>query len=446
MSKLLSRLSCRQIARVGFVFCALALVATPVFAQTVAPPKDFVPPKPPKDYKPLDVGPCEKPPQSIGLELHTTSASGADPHWIVSGPSGGPSYGGPTPYHTTLSAWAALKDNWVQPNQSATADSGAPAGLYTYTIWFTLSCPPEFYRDLRLDGAFAADNNGWIYLNSQLLQSCTNNNCFNQPPTTFSTVTGFVPNLNSLSVVVYNASSYTGASVNAKLSGTCVRSCEQRSGFLKVCKVAGPGIAIGTLFNFTAGASTFTVPAGPAPGGTCVVVGAIAPVGSNVTVAEIVPAGNTVSSIAVAVAPPGQVVSTNLGVGSVNVILGTGVTEVTFTDKRTGFLEICKSGKEASGDFTFSVNPGGLGPFVVPAGACSPAIEVVAGTVFINELPSLGFTMTDCATLPPGLQGPCNPAAQTSTVTVAPGDISTMTIAFVTNVKTKGGTEPAPQR
>ena len=83
MSKLLSRLSCRQIARVGFVFCALALVATPVFAQPVAPPKDFVPPKPPKDYKPLDVGPCEKPPQSIGLELHTTSASGADPHSIV---------------------------------------------------------------------------------------------------------------------------------------------------------------------------------------------------------------------------------------------------------------------------------------------------------------------------------------------------------------------------
>jgi hypothetical protein len=201
-------------------------------------------------------------------------------------------------------------------------------------------------------------------------------------------------------------------------------------GLLKVCKVAGPGVAVGTPFTFTAGSSTFTVPAGPAPGGTCV-VGPSLPIGSTVAVVETIPAGDTVSNITVA--PPGQLVGTpNLAGGSVNVTLGSGVTEVTFTDKRTGFVEICKNGV-VQGNFNFTVNPGSLGPFVVPAGACSPAIEVAAGSVLINEMPSTGTTMAACATIPPGQQGPCNLGAHTSTVTVAPGDVSTITIAFVTN-------------
>lgn len=202
-------------------------------------------------------------------------------------------------------------------------------------------------------------------------------------------------------------------------------------GLLKVCKVAGPGIAVGTPFTFTAGTSTFTVPAGPAPGGTCVVGPSFA-VGTTVTVDEVVPAGDVVSNIVVA--PPGQLVGTpNLATGTVNVLIGTGVTEVTFTDKRTGYLEICKRG-HVGGNFTFNVNPGNLGPFVVPAQACSPAIEVAAGPVVIHEMPTLGTVMTPgCATIPAGNQLGCNTGAQTSTVTVVPGNISTMTIAFVTN-------------
>jgi hypothetical protein len=200
--------------------------------------------------------------------------------------------------------------------------------------------------------------------------------------------------------------------------------------------VGGPGITPGTPFTFTAGASTFTVPSGPGPGGTCV-VGPKFPVGTHVTVAETVPTGFTVSSIAVA--PPAQVVGApNIAGGNVNVTIGNGVTEVTFTDKRTGFLEICKTG-DVQGNFSFTVNPGGLGPFVVPAGACSPAIEVAAGSILINEIPSAGASMVGCSTIPPAQQGPCNPAAQTSTVTVVPGDVSTMTIAFITNRKVATG-------
>jgi hypothetical protein len=198
------------------------------------------------------------------------------------------------------------------------------------------------------------------------------------------------------------------------------------TGLLKICKVAGPGIAVGTPFTFTAGGNTVgPVPAGPPPGGTCV-LGPSFPVGSTITVAETpIPTGDTVSNIVVA--PPGQS-TIHLGAGSVDVTIGTGVTEVTFTDKRTGYLEICKTGPVTG---NFMVDPGGLGPFAVPAGACSPAIEVAAGPVIITELPSPGIVITASDTIPPGNQLGFN--FVTSTVNVVPGDISTMTIALITN-------------
>jgi len=230
-------------------------------------------------------------------------------------------------------------------------------------------------------------------------------------------------------------------------------------GILKVCKVAGLGVAVGTSVSFnagsTAGSTDFTVPAGPAPGGTCV-VGPSFPVGTEVTVKEAIPAGDIVSSITVA--PPDRMVGTpNLAGGGVDVKIGSGVTEVTFTNKRrTGFVEICKLGELKGVNFTFIVNPGGLGPFLVPAGACSPAIEVVAGKVEIKELPpTYGTTMVSCHTIPPNQLVLCDPGNQTVTVTVTPGDVSTQTIAFVTNAKkTKGRTgtrvdctpNPAPLR
>jgi hypothetical protein len=204
-------------------------------------------------------------------------------------------------------------------------------------------------------------------------------------------------------------------------------------GRLKICKVAGPGIAIGTPFTFNAGGVVVTVPAGPAPGGTCV-LGPLFPVGLHVTVFEQIPAGDTVSSITVG--PPNRLWSgPSLPNGSVIVTIGPGVTEVTFTNQRTGFLEICKQG-DVRGSFTFYVTPGiagNTGPFVVPAGGCSPAIEVPAGSVIIHEAWTPAAAMTGCSTLPTNRQVACNPAGLTSTVTVPPGDVSTQTIAIITN-------------
>jgi hypothetical protein len=206
-------------------------------------------------------------------------------------------------------------------------------------------------------------------------------------------------------------------------------------GRLKVCKVAGPFVAVGTPFTFHAGTSgPFTVLAGPAPGGTCS-LGPTFNVGSPVWVTETVPSGMTVSAITVA-PPPRLIGSANLAGGTVQVMIGSGVTDVTFTNTRqTGFIEICKVFKPASagGSYSFTVNPGGLGPFVVPARSCSPAIEVPAGMVTITEALPPGVQLAGCSTLPSTQQGACNLAAGTSTVSVVPGDVSAQTIAIFAN-------------
>ena len=280
-----------------------------------------------------------------------------------------------------------------------------------FTPTYSPSAPPNGYQ---LELTFTAD------VDPQICYQATVKAC--GPVSNKATIAG--------SIIGAAASVPFKASAGVDLGNATGPDCEP--GLLKVCKVAGPGIAIGTPFNFAIGASKLSVPAGPAPGGTCM-IGPTFPVGSQVTVDEAVPMGHTVSSITVA--PPKQMVGMpNLAAGSVNVIIGSGVTVVTFVDKLTGFLEICKRG-DVTGNFSFTVSPGGLGPFVVPAGACTPPIEVVSGSVIVSELPVAGSVMVGCATFPAGQQGLCDPKAQTSTVTVAAGDVSTETIAFITNRK-----------
>lgn len=235
----------------------------------------------------------------------------------------------------------------------------------------------------------------------------------------------------------YNA---TAAAVYSQRAGYDNWACTViPMGTLKVCKVAGPGITVGTPFGFTANGNPFQVPAGPAPGGTCVVVNPGFPVGTTVNIVEAIPAGIAVSNIAVAVAPPGTVVSTNSATGTVVVTTGPGVTAVTYTDyKTTGYLEICKSGA-AGGSFMV----GNLGPFTVPVGACSPAIQVAAGQVTITETPPPGTVIGGCTTIPSGRLVSCPPGGQTATVTVVPGDIPSETIVTINNRRI--GTPANPQ-
>lgn len=204
-------------------------------------------------------------------------------------------------------------------------------------------------------------------------------------------------------------------------------------GRLKICKVAGLGVPVGTVFTFTADSQTITVPAGPAPGGYCT-VGPLFPVGSTIPVTETLTNGNQVTNIKVE--PPNRFVWSSGNI--VHVKIGPGVTEVTFTNERTGYIQICKQTdpKGGTGTYQFYVNPGWLGPFTVPAGSCSPAIKVPAGTVTIHEVLGWGVQLVGCSTLPASNQISCSPAAGTSTVNVNPGDVSAQTIVNMIN---KGG-------
>src|SRR3954453_2379182 len=104
-------------------------------------------------------------------------------------------------------------------------------------------------------------------------------------------------------------------------------------GTLKVCQVAGSGVQENTLFTFTNSATgeSVSVPAGPAPGGLCVTFATKIVVNTQVTVTQTIPSGDNVTSITVD--PSGRIVgSPDLANGKVTVKIGSGVTEVTYTD------------------------------------------------------------------------------------------------------------------
>ena len=118
-------------------------------------------------------------------------------------------------------------------------------------------------------------------------------------------------------------------------------------GTLKVCKVAGFGVAVGTPITFNyktkSGSGTVTVPAGPAPGGYCVVVGTFSP--GAYAISEVIPEGDTVTSITAVPSGGKAKLATGTFTGK---ITAQAVTEVTYTDqdvpagRKTGYLEICK--------------------------------------------------------------------------------------------------------
>lgn len=215
---------------------------------------------------------------------------------------------------------------------------------------------------------------------------------------------------------------------------------------LKLCKVAGPGITLGTAYTFSyatpLASGLVTVPAGPAPGGYCELVPNVI-AGSPVTVQEYNPPSHG-ANITVNGLPP----SPGLYNGNtVNFSTGNGITEVTYTNTNasTGYLEICKqqvppsdgsSANPALGNSTFTLSPWNPGPIVVPAGACSPAIEVPAGPVTIHETPTTSATMTSCVTIPASQLARCTPGAWLAEVKIVAGGLSTQTIAIIANQAT----------
>ncbi len=198
------------------------------------------------------------------------------------------------------------------------------------------------------------------------------------------------------------------------------------SGTLQVCKVAGAGVAPGTLFSFSVAGTLLTVPAGLPPGGTCSTALA-EPVGT-VAVVETLPLG--VALTAVATSPPGALVSSNLALGTASVSVGSGgLTTVTFTDAvlPTGFVQVCKvAGAGVIPGTPFQFNLAGA-PLTVAAGACSAPLVEPIGALGITETLPLGVGLTAVATAPPGALVSSNLALGTATVTVAVGATTVVT-------------------
>ncbi len=187
---------------------------------------------------------------------------------------------------------------------------------------------------------------------------------------------------------------------------------------VKICKVAGAGVAVGTNVSFTAGTIAVSVPAGSPPGGTCAVAGWF-PVATNLVISETVPFGTEVSSITVA---PGDrlVGSPNPAGGSVVVRVGSGATEVTFTNRVP----------TPSPSTTTTTVPGG-------GGASTTTVPGGGGGTTTTTLPG-GGGGTTTTTLPGG-------GAETTTTTVpGGGGASTTTVpggggASTTTVPGGGG-------
>jgi hypothetical protein len=390
---------------------------------------------------------CVRAGQTVTLDLSTGTTNGnpnapgtQDPKWLVfsTPPGTGLTNFPASPYSTAYGGWALPTSpaTWIQPWSGTTINLGPTAtnGPYAYEVDFNIPHPLSYYSNITLAGQCRADDLATVLLANGPTQNCgpfTGPSSSNQPLNfNFSSASGanFWPGSNAFQANVQNTGlAPTGLMISATLSAVCAQ------GTLKVCKAAGPGITAGTPFSFTANGTAFSVPAGPAPGGTCVVVSPGFPVGTPVHVAETtMPPNVAVSNITVMVDPPSNVGTIDLANGTADFTMGSGVTEVTYTDfTKPGYLEICKTG--ATGG-SFMVN-GNLGPFVVAAGACSPAIQVTAGSVTIKEAQNSGFALNSCSTIPSGRLVSCTQGTQTAIVTVVPGGVPTQTIATINNIR-----------
>src|SRR3990172_2786641 len=253
-------------------------------------------------------------------------------------------------------------------------------------------------------------------------------------------------------------------------ASTAIAAPTPELGQLKVCKVAGAGVTEGHLFTIKVGNTSYSVPAGPGEGGYCVLAGQY-PVGTEVTIQEMIPAGYYVSHIEV---KPDRAVGKDVAQGSVIIQVGSGVTEIIFTNRAIGSptptreptplvtatprptrtptatpdcapnctptstpiprgrLQICKEadGAGVSGYFTFNFVGGSV---TVPAGACSGLIGVDAGTLTISEEAQAGYVVTDVYTIPADRLRSADLSVRSVTVTIVEGYAASQTIVVFRN-------------
>lgn len=225
----------------------------------------------------------------------------------------------------------------------------------------------------------------------------------------------------SLSVGVVTAA-VTGAALT-----TVTFTNRSTIGTLRICKVAGTGVSVGTVFRFSAGginitdAASYDVAAGSCENGLLEE--------GNYMVTESVPAGTAVSSIDCN--PVEACSNPNLSVGVVTAtVTGAALTTVTFTNRSTiATLRICKVALNGlSGVFRFSAagnNVNDAASFDVAAGACQDQ-QLLEGSYLVGESVPLGSTVSDIS---------CVPATACSSISVAAGALhAALTAATTTTI------------
>ena len=266
--------------------------------------------------------------------------------------------------------------------------------------------------------------------------------------------------ISALMALIMIASLWTSASA-APASQT------SELGQLKICKVAGTGVTLGTIFTFRVAGRTYNVPAGPSDNnGYCVLAGEY-PLDTQVNVEEVIPSGYYVSRIEV---KPDRAVSRSTSQGSLTVEIGSGVTEAIFTNKvigtstptpvntatprptrtptptpgcapnctptptpiPTGRMQIWKEAEGAgvTGYFTFRF---GTRSRTVPVGACAGLISVNAGTVTITEDARTGFSIADIYTIPSNRLISKDLNGRSATVRIVEGNAAAQTIVIFRN-------------
>jgi hypothetical protein len=189
-------------------------------------------------------------------------------------------------------------------------------------------------------------------------------------------------------------------------------------GRLRICKVAGLGVAPGVEFTFTVlNTATGAAAVVLVRAGSCVAAGEFAD-GTELEVTETLPAGVQVAGRQVLPAGRFRLCAPPHPARVCTVVAGGGDTEVRFTNETTtpgGQLKVCKvagAGIAPDAHFSFSVRnatSGAVSLVSVTAGHCALVGAFAAGTVVeVTELPQPGVEVSSREVVPVTAAQPCD--------------------------------------
>jgi hypothetical protein len=221
-------------------------------------------------------------------------------------------------------------------------------------------------------------------------------------------------------------------------------------GQVEICKAldsANSDALAGSVFSFSytdaAGQGTTSIVANTfADGPACVYVptpgNAGLPIGSAVSITEV--GQPNVALLTVGVSP--SAADNGSTTTTANLLVQSGTTTATFTNRAEATLEICKDAADPQtvgngrNPFNFVVN--GSIDVTVNAGQCSFAIAVPAGTATVDELPSANFHVVSVSATGPTDDNRLLSGSNPVTVSVPFGGVGNETLVTYTNAVNTG--------